>query len=253
MSNETMTDAGAERLVHVLMAVARVRPLHPHELDELHEAHVYLFDRLRGEAAPEGQAVAPDTVLIGPAVCYGGDGDGDWFKELTVEGVTFLAPLDDYERARHILAAKKRRPQPAAPAPVAGDAVANLPEKFRNKADSLQFSGTWPGDYVADFVRDCADALEAALAQDRASQAGAAGGVPEGWNIEQHEDGSVTVEAEGYGSTCLQTGVDDADGVEAALLRLLAIDLVAPTPAADHVVEANKMIGVDGEREKGHG
>jgi len=42
-----MTDAEAERLVHVLMAVARVRPLHPHELDELHEAHVYLFARLR--------------------------------------------------------------------------------------------------------------------------------------------------------------------------------------------------------------
>jgi hypothetical protein len=49
----------------------------------------------------------PDTtgqvgeVVIGATRCYG---DDDWFREITVDGVTFLAPLDEQDKARHILA-----------------------------------------------------------------------------------------------------------------------------------------------------
>lgn len=115
-------------------------------------------------AAPES-----DTVLIGQAVCYG----DDWFKELTVEGVTFLAPLDDHQRAIHILAAKKRRPQPAAPAPVAGDAVAARIRGLIADIDPQRKPATGEMLHVANELRSIA-----ALAQDRASQ-GAAAGVPE--------------------------------------------------------------------------
>lgn len=84
-------------------------------------------------------------------------------------------------------------------------------------------------------METCKQELTEALAQDRASQAGA-GGVPEGWVIKHHECGAVYIEAEGYGSTILPPGVDDANGLEGALLRLLAIDLVTPTPAAEREV-----------------
>lgn len=123
--------------------------------------------RSRLEAALSAAPAAPETdaVLIGQAVCYGdSDGGGDWFKELTVEGVTFLAPLHDHERAIHILAAKKRRKQQAAPAPVAGDAVTEIVKDLRHSAKV--------GDYeVAQiaFLESIADRL-AALAQDRAAQ-----------------------------------------------------------------------------------
>jgi hypothetical protein len=41
-------------------------------------------------------------LIIGATRHYGGD---DWFRELTIGGVTFLAPLDQQEQARHMLAA----------------------------------------------------------------------------------------------------------------------------------------------------
>lgn len=39
------------------------------------------------------------SIFIGATRNYG----GDWFRELTVEGVTFLAPLDEQDKARHVL------------------------------------------------------------------------------------------------------------------------------------------------------
>jgi len=58
--------------------------------------------------------------------------------------------------------------RPAAPTPVTGDAVAGLPEKWR--AEAYPVTGT-----KAARLAECAEELESALAQDRASRAGAAG------------------------------------------------------------------------------
>lgn len=62
-------------------------------------------------------------------------------------------------------------------APVAGDAVSRLPERWRSYKGSIYADNS----AKQDALHDCADELEAALAQDRASQAGA--GVPEGWRL----------------------------------------------------------------------
>lgn len=43
-------------------------------------------------------------LIVGATRCYG---DGEWFREITVEGITFLVPLDQEDAARHILARVK--------------------------------------------------------------------------------------------------------------------------------------------------
>jgi hypothetical protein len=58
---------------------------------------------------PKGDA---DTVTIGATRCYPGD---EWFRELTLDGVTFLAPLDQDNEARWLLATKNPRPVPSLP------------------------------------------------------------------------------------------------------------------------------------------
>lgn len=70
---------------------------------------------------------------------------------------------------------KEHHDRSAAPAPVAGDAVAKLPDLWRD----YEYSSATLPEYVANSL---ANELEAALAQDRASQ-GAAAGVPEGWRM----------------------------------------------------------------------
>lgn len=75
----------------------------------------YLRARLAADQQ-KGGGESDDTVFIQQTRCYPGD---EWFREMTVEGVQFLVPLDQQEQARFILSAKKRRttPQPSIPAP----------------------------------------------------------------------------------------------------------------------------------------
>lgn len=47
------------------------------------------------------------NIVIGATRHYGGEA---WFRELTVAGVTFLAPLDEQEKARGILSALTSQP-----------------------------------------------------------------------------------------------------------------------------------------------
>lgn len=61
----------------------------------------------------ECDGAVDDTVNILGNVAFA----DDWFAQFMVEGVTFLAPLDNKEQARHILAAKKRRPAATAQVP----------------------------------------------------------------------------------------------------------------------------------------
>ena len=74
--------------------------------------------RLRGAAQAE-QAAVDDTVYVMGNVAFG----DDYFRQMMVEGVLFLVPVESQDEGAHILAAKKRRPQPA---PVAGDAVRTI-------------------------------------------------------------------------------------------------------------------------------
>ena len=54
---------------------------------------------MSGGAAPVGKHT--QQLLIGQTRCFHED---QWFREMTLGGVTFLAPLDQQEAARHILA-----------------------------------------------------------------------------------------------------------------------------------------------------
>lgn len=55
----------------------------------------------------KSQGVDDATITIGRSRCfnYSHDNEGEWFRELTVHGMTFLAPLGRQDEARHILAA----------------------------------------------------------------------------------------------------------------------------------------------------
>ena len=183
MNEETMTDARALDFIRVYLA-----PYAAHgEKDQVVE---HIAARLRGDAA---QPVA----VAGDAMCVrcGDKPEGADSLNLTLSGLVTYGrvaanPAQGASRwhlmdlvrqmVPHLEAALSTQPAPseqaggphfddAAPAPVAGDAVAKLPAKWRSAKGG-------PGDYDRGRIaanQHNADELTAALAQDRAAQAGA--------------------------------------------------------------------------------
>lgn len=50
--------------------------------------------------------------------------------------------------------------------PTKNESLPELPAKWRTRADAISVSGTWSGDFVAGFIRDCADDLQSALTRE---------------------------------------------------------------------------------------
>lgn len=153
---ETMTDARALDLMRVTMSDPAL--VYGEELEEIHAARDYIAARLRGEAAPEGQAVRELRAGLIRNACYAGEQIGDERVVLLSVALAKVAALSS----------------PTAPAPVAGDAVAvglqAAAKKLRDAARRMDDGSRWvPGVVFKQFTK----ALTAALAQDRASQAGA--------------------------------------------------------------------------------
>jgi len=69
-----------------------------------------VFTQMRQLIAAQPVGGPDEIVYVLDNVAYG----DDWFARLMVEGVMFLVPLENADEARHILAEKKRRPQPPA-------------------------------------------------------------------------------------------------------------------------------------------
>lgn len=190
MSEERMTDARA------LEIVDRYLPF----TEEAIAAFDHITARLRSEAAPEGQAAQCEYPGCGRPAGH---------------------PCA-YSKCQNL-----EPEQPAAPAPVAGDAVARLSIQWRHNAQ-----GCGPKDqHAAGTWRSCARELEAALAQDRASQAGAA--VPDGYAlVPTHWRESLLASA-----GLLEAAKCPIDSLQAKALRKMAGQIaVAPTPAADREV-----------------
>lgn len=125
MSNETMTDvrALAGKIGVFYAAHESCNPGAPFYAFTETELEVFA-NRLRGEAAPEGQAVAPFGCIL-----LDKDGNCADFHSYTDDGQYVFTVAEVYHRdATHEDDAPHRarllydRPQPAAPAPVAGDA-----------------------------------------------------------------------------------------------------------------------------------
>ncbi len=125
------------------------------------------WDRLR--ALPKGTKLytAPPSVPVGERIV-----------DMQHLGATVVLHFESHERAgryyaRHADAVQASENAPSTPAPVAGDAVADLPREWRQTAHHMRKSNMDDNLPHADPYDQCADDLEAALAQDRASQAAA--------------------------------------------------------------------------------
>ena len=237
-----MTDAGAERLVHVRMAVARVRPLHESELDELHEAHLHVFARLRGEAQAEQQAV---YLIRGD---FGGwneqsKGGHDWWEgraNAPERRVLYTRP-----QAALSSTAAPDMPPPgkpfvgcqcpncgeefaasAAPAPVACDAVAKVVADMRERADDMEDCGGCEAAW-AHSNRIFADRLRGEAAPE------GQGDIPFLW-FATDDDGRCGTGAD------RATAVADLGGVPEAVSRVFPLyerpNSAAPAPVAGDAV-----------------
>jgi len=201
--------------------------------------------RLRGEAAPDGQAVAWCNLTPSGQIAHF---DG---KPRVMVGPVgnehHKSPL--YTRPQAALSSA------AAPAPVAGDAdamcpncvtpwkcngpheesgaVAKLPALWRERmgaADHFNIKGSYT-------LRQNADELVAAFAQDRASQGGAA--VPDGYAlVPTHWNESLLASA-----GLLEATKCPIDALQAKALRKMADRLAAaPTPAAGVNVSVSREL-----------
>lgn len=88
----------------------------------------------------QGQGEA--TIVVGQTRCYG---DDEWYREITAEGICFLAPLDQQDAARNLigrgLAPRQPRPQasPAWVPDLVSEVMAELEKAIRKFP-------TWPAD-----------------------------------------------------------------------------------------------------------
>lgn len=129
------------------------------------------------KAAPAGEV--DDTVFILGNVVFA----DDWFARFMVEGVTFLAPLEDKEKAQYVLSAKKRRPQPA-PAAQGFDAELSDEDVYTLMGDAELRRGRGEAD-MPDYLLDLAGKIARSignrhLAERVADIAAAAKGVDRG-------------------------------------------------------------------------
>lgn len=208
MSNETMTDARAlaGKIGVFYAAHESCKPGAPFYAFTETELEVFV-DRLRGEAARPvawtSETQLKSVVLTGDGIM--GNASSGW-----------NVPLYAFPPGK----------SSAAPAPVAGDVVAylhTLSFDGGREHKRLTFDRAWPFDYVAGVSGSTSTAelvFRAALAQDRASQAGAAG-VPEPREVpKEHEPDD--------GCNCQWRG--EAIGWNDCRATMLA---AAPTPAAE--------------------
>lgn len=160
MSNETMTDARALELLREAVNEGRyerdrVNPSEAYAWEaECNEAIDHISARRRGAVAPESDEQYADAEALiahlDALMDDGGQGGEKWQPaQAAIAG---------------ILSWQTTGSPVAAPAPVAGDAVAELARHW-TEDDCGMCSGIY---------RDAGAKLTAALAQDRASQAGAA-------------------------------------------------------------------------------